>query len=148
MNLSTLVVFLIVAAIFGYGLKKIIDKASGKGACCSGGGGGDVRPLKKTLDAPKLGTYTIEVKGMSCEHCEDRVQRALDKIDGLAVKKVSHKRGTALVDYSQEIDEDVIKTAIIDAGYEYVAIKKQTNCLLCNCTVQKSVLNQTSMDRR
>ena len=40
---------------------------------------------------------TLKVEGMMCGHCEARVKKALEEIDGVVSAEVSHEKGTAVV---------------------------------------------------
>ena len=55
----------------------------------------------------------IEIKGMSCAHCQAAVEKALNGIDGVDAK-VDLKR-IAIVDLSREIDDVTLKTAVEEA---------------------------------
>lgn len=37
---------------------------------------------------------TLKVEGMMCGHCEARVKKALEEIDGVVSAEVSHEKGT------------------------------------------------------
>jgi copper chaperone CopZ len=39
----------------------------------------------------------LKVKGMSCPHCEMRVKKALEKVEGVASARADHKKGRAWV---------------------------------------------------
>ncbi len=60
---------------------------------------------------------TLKIEGMMCPHCEARVKKALEAIDGVAAAKVSHKKGTAVVTLSKAVEDAVLKQAVEDAGY-------------------------------
>lgn len=64
-------------------------------------------------------TMKISVKGMMCQHCEMHVKKALEAIDGITSAQASHESGTVQIETSKEIDEELIKKAVTDAGYEY-----------------------------
>ena len=64
-------------------------------------------------------TMKISVKGMMCQHCEMHVKKALEAIDGITSAQASHESGTVQIETSKEVDEELIKKAVIDAGYEY-----------------------------
>ena len=68
-------------------------------------------------------TKTIFVEGMMCEHCEARVKKVLEKIDGVASAVVSHKDGTAVVTLDHEIADDVLKLTIEEQDYKVTGIK-------------------------
>ncbi|NMB43639.1 MAG: heavy-metal-associated domain-containing protein [Clostridiales bacterium] len=66
----------------------------------------------------------IEIKGMTCEHCQARVDKVLNGIDGIKAK-VELKKNRAVATYSKDIADQVIKDAIEDAGYEVTSIKEK-----------------------
>lgn len=63
----------------------------------------------------------VKIKGMTCEHCQKRVQTALDKLPDLKAE-VNHKKGQALIEVQGEWNERAVKEAITEAGYEVVSI--------------------------
>ena len=63
-------------------------------------------------------TVTIKVKGMMCMHCVNHVKEALEKVDGVVKAEVSLDKEEAVVTLNKEVDEEVLKQAIRDAGYE------------------------------
>ena len=63
---------------------------------------------------------TLKIEGMMCMHCSGRVQKALEAIDGVESAAVSHESGTAVVKLSKAVADDVLKKAVVDAGYEVV----------------------------
>ena len=64
---------------------------------------------------------TMEIKGMMCGHCEARVKKALEEIDGVVSAEVSHEKGTAVVTLSKEVPAEILKKAVEDAGYKILA---------------------------
>ena len=60
----------------------------------------------------------LNVKGMMCEGCENRVQNVIKDIDGVIDVIADHKTGTVKITTNKEIDEDIIKETIEDIGYE------------------------------
>lgn len=81
------------------------------------------RPDKKANDR----TIDILVNGMTCQKCVEHVTEALESLE--SVKRVSvllrteePSQVTILTDY--EIEDQVIRDTIKDAGYEVVAIER------------------------
>ena len=64
----------------------------------------------------------ISVKGMMCAHCEAHVKKALEAIDGIDSATPSHEENQVVIVTSKEVDENLIKAAIEEAGYEYAGI--------------------------
>ncbi|MBP3963304.1 MULTISPECIES: cation transporter [Paenibacillus] len=64
-------------------------------------------------------TTTIQVKGMSCQHCVNSIEGALKK-NGVAAK-VDLPGNRVMVDYEEKsISLDRIKTLIEDQGFDVV----------------------------
>ena len=57
-------------------------------------------------------TKTLQVDGMMCMHCEARVKKALEAIEGVASAVADHKAGTATVTLTQDVPFDVLKAAV------------------------------------
>ena len=81
------------------------------------------RPGQKATDR----TIDILVTGMTCNKCVEHISEALESLD--KVKQVSvllrteePSQVTILTDY--EIEDQVIRDTIKDAGYEVVAIER------------------------
>ena len=65
-------------------------------------------------------TKTIGIKGMMCARCEARMKKALEEIDGVISATTSHERNNAVLELSEEVPEEMLRKAVVDAGYEYV----------------------------
>ncbi|NLL42460.1 MAG: heavy metal transporter [Firmicutes bacterium] len=63
----------------------------------------------------------VKINGMTCEHCQKRVQNALDALPGIKAK-VNHKKGEAVISADGAWNEDAIRTAVTEAGYEVVSV--------------------------
>jgi len=65
-----------------------------------------------------VGMKTIKIKGMSCQHCVQAVEKALGTIDGVSQIKVDLAKGEASFAESKPVEEQVIRDCIKKAGYE------------------------------
>lgn len=92
-----------------------------KGGGCCGSGGNTIRD-KKTLTQPKLGEKTLVIEGMHCENCEIRVENALNRLDHVACK-VNWKKKTAVVSYSAEVSDALLKSTVENMGYKVTEIR-------------------------
>ena len=128
---ATIVLGILIAAAFLYGLKTIHRNfVSGKAACCNSGGCSscDACDMQKALDASyrsrveKIEKFpihrTIDVDGMTCEKCIFKVIRALEKVDGVTIAAASLEKQSALVGLKENISDDVLREAINKAGYK------------------------------
>ena len=50
-------------------------------------------------------------------HCEGRVKKVLEELDGVTEAIVSHETDSAVVKMSKDIPDDVLKKAVEDQGY-------------------------------
>ena len=66
---------------------------------------------------------TILVEGMMCMHCEATVKKALEAIDGVESAVASHEAGTAVVQLSKDVADEVLTKAIEDKDYAVKGIK-------------------------
>lgn len=65
---------------------------------------------------------TLDIEGMSCDHCVRSVQQALAALDGVEVQEVAV--GTATVAYdATKVTRDRISDAIADEGYQVVGAR-------------------------
>ena len=65
---------------------------------------------------------TLKITGMMCGHCEARVKKALEAVEGVAEAKVSHESGTAVVTLNVPVEDAVLKKAVEDQDYKVTAI--------------------------
>ena len=61
----------------------------------------------------------IKVDGMMCPHCEARVKKACEAVDGVVSAVASHTDGTVTLEMTRNAEEEC-KKAITDAGYDVV----------------------------
>ena len=61
-------------------------------------------------------TTTLKIEGMMCPHCEARVKKALEALDGVESALVSHEAGTAVVTGSAGFEE--MKAAVEAQDYK------------------------------
>ncbi len=132
---ATIVLGILIAAAFGYGIKKIYNAFfKGEAACCDSGncGGCNGCNMQKALDdsyrvrVEKIEKFpihrTIDVDGMTCEKCIYKVVRALEKIDGVTIAAASLEKQSAQVGLKENISDDILKDAINKAGYKAGAV--------------------------
>ena len=62
---------------------------------------------------------TLNVTGMTCQHCVASVRDALQELEGVRSARVDLDSGRAVVDYDDaRTDPRELTTAVADAGYE------------------------------
>ena len=77
------------------------------------------QPAASPVPAAEGTTVTLKVKGMMCAHCEGRVKKALESLEGVTSAKADHTSGTVEVTETRNVPENDFKSAILKAGYEY-----------------------------
>jgi copper-(or silver)-translocating P-type ATPase len=66
----------------------------------------------------------IHIKGMSCEHCKAHVEESLNALDGVQAK-VDLKKNIATVTLGHPVDDEALKKAVTDAGYEPLSVEEK-----------------------
>ncbi len=67
---------------------------------------------------------TILIEGMMCEHCERAVKDALENLPFIREAITSHEKGTAVITLCGSPDENAVKKAIEEEGYEYIGFER------------------------
>ena len=62
----------------------------------------------------------LKIEGMMCPHCEARVKKALEAIDGVVFADVSHESGKATAEVSDGVTEKTLADAVIAQGYTVI----------------------------
>ncbi len=65
-----------------------------------------------------MNTLTIKVKGMVCNGCENRVQNALKRLEGVSEVQADYKEELVTVKLNSKLDKNVIYEKIEDLGFE------------------------------
>lgn len=66
----------------------------------------------------------MQLNGLTCAHCQKRVENALNAIDGVNAK-VNLNKQQAVVELSQDIDDPTLRAAVEEAGYEVLSITEK-----------------------
>jgi copper chaperone CopZ len=64
------------------------------------------------------------INGMSCDHCKKAVEKTLNAISGVEAE-VDLKQKTAVIKSKAAIDDEVLKNAVTEAGYEVASISNR-----------------------
>lgn len=79
-----------------------------------------------SLTVNKEGTIIVKkihIEGMNCGHCSSSVEKALRAVDGVSDAKVDLANKVATVETSTAVNDETLKQAIIDAGFEVTDIE-------------------------
>lgn len=66
---------------------------------------------------------TMNIEGMMCCHCEATVKKALEALDGVTSAEVSHENGTAVLELSGDVSDDLLKKTVEDKDYKVTGIE-------------------------
>jgi Cu2+-exporting ATPase len=64
---------------------------------------------------------TLKIEGMMCKHCEARVKKTLEALEGVESAVVSHEAGTAIV--TGTADFETMKAAVEAQDYKVLGIE-------------------------
>lgn len=62
----------------------------------------------------------VKIEGMTCQHCVERVKKAIYSLEGISHVEVSLQEGIAKISMEQDIPLHVIKSAVEEWGYRVV----------------------------
>ena len=104
-------------------LNSLIAKVTGNEESSDVPGQNETNNLHEgNLKEGKVMTKTMKIEGMMCGHCEATVKKALEAIDGVNSAEVSHEAGTAVVELSEGVQDEVLKKAVEDKDYKVLSI--------------------------
>jgi len=119
--MATIIVLLILVVIIAFALKNSFSHLKGEGGCCGGGGVDSIDEPDKDLEGPVIGTKTIKIEGMHCNHCVNSVKRSLNKLEGVSAK-VDLSKNEAVVSFDREVLDDELKMAVERVDFKVKSI--------------------------
>jgi copper chaperone CopZ len=88
------------------------------GSCCSADGSCH---SGAAADVQGVGVTTVyKVSGMTCGHCEGAVSQEISTLDGVTAVKAVADSGEVTVTSAAPLDEEAVRAAVDEAGYELV----------------------------
>lgn len=78
----------------------------------------DKNSMFSSADGNELKTVKFDVKGMSCQHCVNRVTKTILDQPGVVSAHVNLEQGTATADVQPTADAQSIAKAVTDQGYQ------------------------------
>ena len=118
--MTDFIIIAIIAVLLVIGFRSTKKHFKGEGGCCGGGGAPTPTPEKKLDNV--IGQKIVRVDGMTCDHCKNWVEKAVNNIDGVACK-VNLKKKEAVVSLAKDVADEEIRVAIEKAGYRVVEIR-------------------------
>ena len=113
--MESAVIILIILIICIFGIKSYARRLTQ--GCC--GAGGDTEKKVRVRDKNKEHypyCVKIGIEGMTCSHCRERVENALNKEEGVWAQ-VDLKDGSAVVRMKKELSREELERIIRRAGY-------------------------------
>ncbi len=119
--MATAIVVIVLVIIVALAAQNAYSHMKGEGACCGGGGSDEFNEPDKELDGEIVGTKTIKIEGMHCNHCVNSVKRSLNKLDGVSAK-VDLANNEAVVSFNREVEDDELKMAVERVDFKVTSI--------------------------
>ncbi|MBR1740723.1 MAG: heavy-metal-associated domain-containing protein [Lachnospiraceae bacterium] len=119
--LSTTIMVLILLIIIALAVRSSLKHLKGEGGCC--GGGGELKAEKKKLEGKQVMRLQLTIEGMHCENCKNRIERAINDMDG-AVAKVNLKKNSAVISMDREIAQEEFVKRIEDLDFQVKDVKE------------------------
>ena len=60
---------------------------------------------------------------MMCEHCQARVKKVLEALDGVESAQVSYQEGTARLSLRIPCDDEVLRRAVEEQDYKVISVE-------------------------
>ncbi|MFI7413593.1 heavy-metal-associated domain-containing protein [Streptomyces sp. NPDC049627] len=93
------------------------EQTNASSCCGSGGSCGS----GTTTDVQDIGVTTVyKVSGMTCGHCEGAVSQEISALAGVTAVTAVAKTGEVTVTSAAPLDEEAVRAAVDEAGYELV----------------------------
>ncbi|MDD6800838.1 MAG: heavy metal-associated domain-containing protein [Firmicutes bacterium] len=66
-------------------------------------------------------TRKIRIEGMKCTHCQQRMKKALEAIDGIKSADVIFESGEAVLELEKDVSNAIIADTVKKAGFSIKA---------------------------
>ncbi|WP_367318657.1 heavy-metal-associated domain-containing protein [Streptomyces sp. HUAS ZL42] len=88
---------------------------------CCGGSGSCGSGTTSDVRIEGAGVTTVyKVSGMTCGHCEGAVSQEISALDGVTAVTAVAKTGEVTVTSAAPLDDEAVRGAVDEAGYELV----------------------------
>ena len=79
--------------------------------------------IEKTEKENSTMKKVMKIEGMMCPHCEARVKKALEAVDGVLSAAPDHEKNEAILELSKNVPAEALTAAVTGAGYEVKGIE-------------------------
>ena len=118
MGTQNIIIIVVLIIILVPAIRSTITHMKGEGSCC---GGPKEKPVRKKIAGKPRKQYIVHIEGMHCDNCKNRIERNLDRIDGV-VAKVKLSGNLAQVDVYDDTPESLIKETIEKLDFKVTGI--------------------------
>ena len=85
----------------------------------------NIEKQKIVVDKSDIKTTEFKISGMTCVSCEDHVNHAVNKLNGILNSKSSYENGNIIIEFDRtKTNENKIERVINSTGYEVAEKKK------------------------
>ncbi len=85
--------------------------------------GKDKKIKQSKQQEEKTMTKTMKIEGIMCGHCEARVKKALEALDGVSEATANHETGIAVVTLEKEVSDELLKNAVEEQDYKVISVE-------------------------
>ena len=83
----------------------------------------NITKTTETVERSFIMKKVMTIEGMMCGHCTGRVQKTLEAIEGVGEVVMSLEDKNATLQLTAEVSDEVLATAVTDAGYDVKSIE-------------------------
>ncbi|MFF4905820.1 heavy-metal-associated domain-containing protein [Streptomyces sp. NPDC001260] len=95
------------------------EQTTNSGSCCGGSSCGSGTATDVQIHGTGV-TTVYKVSGMTCGHCEGAVSKEISALAGVTAVTAVAKTGEVTVTSAAPLDEQAVRAAVDEAGYELV----------------------------
>lgn len=118
---ATMMIVVVLAVAVIIGVRSARKRFSGEDHCCASGGEAIIAEKKK-LNSKKIGEKRIHIEGMTCENCQKRIERQLNRMDGI-VAHVDWKQKQAEIELEEAVSDEEMTRIIERLDYRVTGIE-------------------------
>lgn len=126
MDITTIIIYIVAAALIIYGLYHTVQKFRGKAksSCCGAPEIKSVRKVEDTDESHYPYQYVLKVDGMKCSGCAANVENALNVLNGVWAR-VDLGRKEARVLSKRELSREDLNAALSVTSYRIADFRER-----------------------
>lgn len=119
MKTQDLLILIVLALILIPAIRGAVTHMKGEGSCC---GGPKEKAKRKHLPGKPKQVYHLQIEGMSCANCKNRIENRLNEIPDVTAS-VKLSSGTARVSVYGETQESILRETVEKLGYKVTEVR-------------------------